>query len=155
MNNNESKIISVKFCSFLKNYEFYGSYLLNHEHKKAHNFTNYMLDNYKDLYFEVLDEGNILEELVTGKRFIKMDDSNEYVLKYYNEGTGLRLLRSNDKFEDKIDFKIMVNKVFNSKYIVGVEKFFKNYENLQNKDELYTNKLLSLKLKKGIPFTEE
>ncbi len=150
------KIIKTQFCSFYKNYEFYSdNYLLNPEYKKASNYTNLMYYVYKDIYFRVLDDGKLLQELITGKKFFKMDDSSDFVYRYFNKETGLSMLVISSDLNEQVDLKIMINKAYNIKYMDRIEKFFKYYEILENKDEVLVNKAHLLMLKKGINYLQK
>lgn len=151
----KDNIVSINFNSFFHNYEFYGESILNPEFKRAYDYSNKMYDEYKSLYFEILDNGNVLEELVTGKKFVKIDDKNETVYKFFNEESGLYFLLINSDINQKIDLRVMVNRVFNIDYIKKVEKLFKYYESVNCKDDLLVNKSCSLMLKRNKIFLKD
>ena len=151
----DNKFIKAQFHSFYKNYQFYGNNLLNPEYSKALNFTNLMYDKYRDLYFEVLNDDNVLQEQVTSRLFKKVNNENDLVYKYLNKETGLYLFVIKSDLKQEIDLRAMINLVFNIKYAINVEKFFKYYEIINNKDDELINKSQELMLKKGIKFTKD
>lgn len=151
----KENIVSISFNSFFHNYEFYGESVLNPEFKRAYNHSDKMYDDYNCLYLEILDNGNALEELITGKKFIKIEDNDSFVYRYINEESGLYFLVINNDINRDIDLRVMVNKVFNIEYIKKVEKFFQYYENANNKDESLINKSYSLLLRKGINYLQK
>jgi len=151
----DSKFIKAQFHSFYKNYQFYGNNLLNPEYSKALNFTNLMYDKYRDLYFEVLNDDNVLQEQVTSRLFKKVNNENDLVYKYLNKETGLYLFVIKSDLKQEIDLRTMINLVFSIKYAINVEKFFKYYEIINNKDDELINKSQELMLKKGIKFTKD